>query len=178
MLWSCRLFDAELGKPLGETDVDQALRLRLIEAAALAGLAQASLDMAVQYAGMRNQFGRPIGSFQAVKHHCANMALATRLASDQVSFASVALEDRRDDAALQVESAFFVAGSAALENASRNIQVHGGIGFSDEADPHRLLKRARLQLEIAGGLELAITRIGQAPPNGGVRPRTPEHRSS
>jgi alkylation response protein AidB-like acyl-CoA dehydrogenase len=72
----------------------------------------------------------------------------------------VAMDDARDDALLQVESAFFVAGSAALENASKNIQIHGGIGFSDEADPHRLLKRARLQIEIAGGLEAAIARIG------------------
>lgn len=160
-LWSCRLLEVELDKPLAETDVDQALRLRLIEAAALAGLAQAALEMAVQYAGMRSQFGHPIGSFQAVKHHCANMALASRLACDEVSYAAVALEDRRSDATLQVESAFFIAGSAAIENAGKNIQVHGGIGFSDEADPHRLLKRACLQVELAGGLERALTRIGQ-----------------
>jgi alkylation response protein AidB-like acyl-CoA dehydrogenase len=164
-LWSSRLLEATgLGKPLGETDPAQALRLRLIDAAALAGLAQAALEMAVAYAGIREQFGRPIGSFQAVKHHCANMALAARLACDQVSFAAVAVDDDRDDAVLQVESALFVAGSAAIENAGKNIQVHGGIGFSDEADPHRLLKRARVLVEIAGGLGAAITRVGQAPP--------------
>jgi alkylation response protein AidB-like acyl-CoA dehydrogenase len=73
------------------------------------------------------------------------------------------VDDGADDAVLQVESALFVAGSAAIENAGKNIQIHGGIGFSDEADPHRLLKRARLLLEIAGGLEAAITRIGEAP---------------
>ena len=139
------------------------MRLRLIDAAALAGLAQAALEMAVGYAGMREQFGRPIGSFQAVKHHCANMALSSRLACDQVSFAAVAVDDGRDDAALQVESAFFVAGSAAIENAGKNIQIHGGIGFSDEAEPHRLLKRSRLLIDIAGGLEAATTRIGEAP---------------
>ena len=163
-LWSCRLLEARgLDKPMTEADTSQVLRLRLIEAAALAGLAQAALEMAVQYAGMRHQFGRPIGSFQAVKHHCANMALSSRLACDQVSFAAVAVDDRRNDASMQVESAFFIAGSAAIDNAGKNIQVHGGIGFSDEADPHRLLKRARLQVEIAGGLEASITRIGQAP---------------
>jgi alkylation response protein AidB-like acyl-CoA dehydrogenase len=160
-LWCCRLLETRgLGKPLAEADAGQHLRLRLIEAAALAGLAQAALEMAVEYAGMRHQFGRPIGSYQAVKHQCANMALSSRLACDQVSFAAVALEDSRNDATLQVESAFFIAGSAALDNAGKNIQVHGGIGFSDEADPHRLLKRARFQVEIAGGLEAAITRIG------------------
>jgi alkylation response protein AidB-like acyl-CoA dehydrogenase len=160
-LWSCRLLETRgLGKPLAEADARQHSRLRLIEAAALAGLAQAALEMAVEYAGIRHQFGRPIGSYQAVKHHCANMALSSRLAGDQVSFAAVAVEDSRDDALEQVESAFFIAGSAAIDNAGKNIQVHGGIGFSDEADPHRLLKRARLEVEIAGGLEAAITRIG------------------
>jgi hypothetical protein len=167
-LWSCRLLEATgLCRPLAETDAQQALRLRLIEAAALAGLAQAALEMAVHYAEIRHQFGRPIGSFQAVKHHCANMALSARLACDEVSFAAVALDDRRHDAAMQVESAFFIAGSAAIENASKNIQTHGGIGFSEEADPHRLLKWARLEVEIAGGLEAAIGRIGRIPPNVG-----------
>jgi alkylation response protein AidB-like acyl-CoA dehydrogenase len=162
-LWSSRLLQAHgLGEPLFEADSNQLLRLRLIDAAALAGLARAALEMAVTYASVREQFGRPIGSYQAVKHHCANMALSARLAGDQVSFAAVALADCRDDAALQVESALFVAGMAALEDAGKNIQVHGGIGFSDEADPHRLLKRARVVIEIAGGLEAALARIAEA----------------
>jgi alkylation response protein AidB-like acyl-CoA dehydrogenase len=160
-LWSSRLLETDrLGEALLTTEPMEALRLRLLDAAVLAGLARAALEMAVAYAGMREQFGRPIGSFQAVKHHCANMALSSRLASVQVSFAAIAMDDARDDARLQVESALFVAGTAALENASKNIQIHGGIGFSDEADPHRLLKRARLLIEIAGGLEAAIARIG------------------
>jgi alkylation response protein AidB-like acyl-CoA dehydrogenase len=164
-LWSIRLLDtARLGDPLGDAELAGAQRLRLIDAAALAGLARAALEMAVEYAGVREQFGRPIGSFQAVKHHCANMALAARCACDQVSFAAVAVDDDRDDAALQVESAFFVAGSAAIENCGKNIQVHGGIGFSEEAAPHRLLKRARILLQIAGGLEAALIRIGDCPP--------------
>nr|WP_277817133.1 acyl-CoA dehydrogenase family protein [Solimonas terrae] len=135
------------------------MRLRLIDAAALAGVAQTALQMGVDYAGLREQFGRPIGSFQAVKHHCANMAIAARCARDQVSFAAVALDEGRADAALQVESALFVAGTAAIENAGKNIQIHGGIGFSDEADPHLLLKRARVLIAIAGGLEAANARI-------------------
>jgi alkylation response protein AidB-like acyl-CoA dehydrogenase len=164
-LWSIRLREtARLDDPLADAKPAEALRLRLIEAAALAGLARAATDMAVDYAGVREQFGRPIGSFQAVKHHCANMALATRCACDQVSFAAVALCDGRDDAALQVESAFFVAGSAAVENCGKNIQVHGGIGFSEEAAPHRLLKRARVLVQIGGGLEAALTRVGDCPP--------------
>jgi alkylation response protein AidB-like acyl-CoA dehydrogenase len=73
------------------------------------------------------------------------------------------VDDDREDAALQVESAFYVAGSAAIDNCGKNIQVHGGMGFSDEADPHRLLKRARVLVEIAGGLEAALTRIADLP---------------
>jgi alkylation response protein AidB-like acyl-CoA dehydrogenase len=163
-LWSSRLLEVtELGKPVAEATAAQVLRLRLIDAAALAGIARAALEMAVGYAGLREQFGRPIGSFQAIKHHCANMALAARCASDQVSFAAVAVDDGRDGAALQVESAFYVAASSAIDNCGKNIQVHGGIGFSDEADPHRLLKRARVLVEIGGGLEAALSRIADLP---------------
>jgi alkylation response protein AidB-like acyl-CoA dehydrogenase len=164
-LWSTSLREAvALGEPLATAGPTETTRLRLLDAAALAGLAQTALDMAVQYAGVREQFGRPIGGFQAVKHHCANMALAARCALDQVSFAAIAVDDGREDAAFQVESALFVAGSAAIENSGKNIQVHGGIGFSDEAMPHRLLKRARVLVQIAGGLDAVLTRIGDHPP--------------
>jgi alkylation response protein AidB-like acyl-CoA dehydrogenase len=159
-LWLARLSEvAGLGAPLARFDAAQLLRLRLIDAAALAGMADAALEMAVAYAKIREQFGRPIGSFQAVKHHCANLVVAARCARDQVLFAAVAIDEARDDATLQVECALHVAGAAALDNAGKNIQIHGGIGFSDEADPHLILKRAQLQLAIAGGLEAAIMRI-------------------
>jgi alkylation response protein AidB-like acyl-CoA dehydrogenase len=172
-LWSSRLLQASsLGEVLAEASHAQSLRLRLIDAAALAGLARAALEMAVSYAGMREQFGRPIGTFQAVKHHCANMALAARQAGDLVSFAAIALDDGREDARLQVESAFYVAGAAALDNCGKNIQIHGGMGFSDEADPHRVLKRTRVILEIAGGLEAAVRRVGECPTSS---ERTPQH---
>lgn len=145
--------------PLAEGNALMLLRLRLIDAAVLAGLAHAAQDMGVAYAQVREQFGRPIGSFQAVKHSCANMAIAARSARDQVSFAAVALDAGRPDAALQVESALFVAIGAALDNAGRNIQIHGGMGFSDEADAHLVLKRARTFAAIAGGAEKALERI-------------------
>jgi alkylation response protein AidB-like acyl-CoA dehydrogenase len=162
-LWLADLSEYDLfGEPLARFDDSRLLRLRLIDAAALSGIATTALDMAVSYAGTREQFGRPIGSFQAVKHHCANMAIAASCARDQVSFAAVAVDDRRADAALQVECAVWVAGSAALENAGKNIQIHGGIGFSDEADPHLLLKRAQLLITLAGGLEAANRRIAEA----------------
>ncbi|MET0287678.1 MAG: acyl-CoA dehydrogenase family protein [Polyangiales bacterium] len=163
-LWSSRLLGVDtLPDALAKATAEQRLRMRLLEAANLAGIARAAQDMAVAYANMREQFGRPIGSFQAVKHHCANMGIAARQAADLVSYAAVALDDGREDAALQVESALYIAGHAALDNSGKNIQVHGGIGFSDEADPHHLLKRARVFLELAGGLEAAVERIAKVP---------------
>jgi alkylation response protein AidB-like acyl-CoA dehydrogenase len=159
-LWLATLSEASgLRAALARADASHLARLRLIDAAALSGIAEAALQMAVGYAALREQFGRPIGSFQAVKHHCANMVMAARCARDQTNFAAVALDEGRPEAALQVECALFVAGSAALENAGKNIQIHGGIGFSDEADPHLFLKRAQLMLAIAGGLEAANGRI-------------------
>ena len=162
-LWLADLSECDLfGEPLARFDDSRLLRLRLIDAAALSGIAATALDMAVSYARTREQFGRPIGSFQAIKHHCANMAISANCARDQVSFAAVAVDDQRADAALQVECALWVAGTAALENAGKNIQIHGGIGFSDEADPHLLLKRAQLLITLAGGLEAANRRIAEA----------------
>jgi len=148
--------------PAARLDAGTVLRAKVIDAAALAGIAGAALAMAVAYAGVREQFGRPIGSFQAVKHHCANMAMAARAANDQLTFAAVAFEQGRGDAPLQVESALVLAIEAAIGNARINIQVHGGIGFSDEADPHLLLKRAHLQATIAGGGEGARFRLAAA----------------
>jgi alkylation response protein AidB-like acyl-CoA dehydrogenase len=163
-LWLAALREAvHLGPALGRFDEAQLARLRLIDAAALAGIAEAAMDMAVAYAGTRQQFGRPIGTFQAVKHHCADMAIAARCARDQVSFAAVALDDERADARVQVECAFLMSGSAALANSGKNIQIHGGMGFSDEADPHLFLKRAQLMIAIAGGLEEATRRIAAIP---------------
>jgi alkylation response protein AidB-like acyl-CoA dehydrogenase len=145
--------------PIAEFDAKGLLRLHLIDAAALAGIAATALETAVAYASERRQFGRPIGGFQAVKHHCANMAIAARNARDQVGFASVAIDEGREDAALQVECALLVAGTTALRNAATNIQVHGGIGFSEEALPHVMLKRTQVLIAIAGGLEASNARI-------------------
>lgn len=162
--WLARLESAaSLGEPVAKFDAAGVLRLRLLDAAALAGVAEAALEMAVEYAKIREQFGRPIGAFQAVKHHCANMAIQARCARDQVSFAAVALDQGRPDAEIAVESALVMAGSAAIENAGKNIQIHGGIGFSDEADPHLLVKRAQLLATLAGGLEAATGRLAALP---------------
>ncbi|HSX57595.1 MAG TPA: acyl-CoA dehydrogenase family protein, partial [Sphingomonas sp.] len=111
------------------------------------------------YSQVREQFDRPIGSYQAVKHFCANMAIAAQSAGDLVTFAAVAVDNGRADAAAQVEAAWIAAAQAALGNAATNIQIHGGIGFSDEADPHLYIKRARLLVAVGGGIEAALERI-------------------
>lgn len=147
------------GQLTGTFDIAARLRLTLIDAAALTGLAEAALAEAVEYSKLREQFGRPIGSFQAIKHHCANMAVATRSASDLVTFAAVAIEQQRFDAAFLVDSAFIVAAEAAISNAAKNVQIHGGIGFSAEADAHLFVKRAQLLVAWGGGVEASIDRV-------------------
>ncbi len=158
--WTARLTTGSLAAAdLPWADLATALRVRLIEAAALCGVAACASEMAVAYAGFRQQFGQAIGGFQAVKHHCANMAMAAMAARDATTFAAMALEQDRADAAFQIESALLLAIDAALGNARRNVQVHGGIGFSDEADAHLVVKRAHLLVEVSGGGDAAAARI-------------------
>lgn len=168
-LWHVRMYEGgQAQAQVAEFDAAGLLRLRLIDAAAAVGIAEAALDMGVAYASERKQFGRVIGSFQAIKHHCANMAIAARNARDQVTFASVAIDDGREDAALQVDCALLVAGNAALRNAGLNIQIHGGMGFSEETFPHLLLKRTQLLIALAGGMDAVSARISDLsakPPN-------------
>ena len=87
------------------------------------------------------------------------MAMAVLAARDQTTFAAIALDDDRADAGFQVDSALLLAIDAALGNARRNVQVHGGIGFSEEADPHLVVKRAHLLVEAAGGTDAAAERV-------------------
>ena len=163
-LWMTTVsLDQAPGHRIAALDAAALLRARLIDAAALSGIAGAALDMAVAYAKLRRQFGRPIGGFQAVKHHCADMVIAARAAIDQATFAAIAIDDGRDDAPVQIEAALLLAADAALGNARLNIQIHGGIGFSDEADPHLLLKRAHVHVAIAGGREAATARLAALP---------------
>jgi alkylation response protein AidB-like acyl-CoA dehydrogenase len=161
--WTVRIEAATLSQEPGDwLRGVSLLRVRLLEAAALCGIAARASEIAVEYAGFRQQFGRPIGAFQAVKHHCANMAMAARAATDQVTFAAVALDQGRPDGAYQVEAALLLAIDAALGNSRLDIQVHGGIGFSAEADPHLFLKRAHVLSELAGGSDAAIERVAAA----------------
>jgi alkylation response protein AidB-like acyl-CoA dehydrogenase len=124
---------------------------RALIAAELSGVAAAAADMAVAYAKVRQQFGKPIGAFQAVAHACANCAVRAEAASVQSNFAALALRDGRPDAAFQVAAACLVGADAAFQNATANIQSHGGMGFAAESDAHLFLKRAALLRTLSGG---------------------------
>ncbi|MGX7000403.1 acyl-CoA dehydrogenase family protein [Caballeronia sp. KNU42] len=114
------------------------------------GLAEATRDMAVEYAKVREQFGKPIGSFQAIKHICADMAIRAEAALCQATVASLALSDRDAGANFQGTACKLVTIDAALKNAAQNIQVHGAVGFTSEADAHLYLKRAHVMDQLWG----------------------------
>jgi alkylation response protein AidB-like acyl-CoA dehydrogenase len=125
-------------------DPRAALHLQLLTAAFAVGCADAARDMAAEYAKLREQFERPIGWFQALKHLCSDMAVRCAVARSQLYYAACALDADDAEAAFHITSAKQLADQAALENGRVNIQVHGGIGMTDEAYPHLCLKRAHL----------------------------------
>ncbi|GAA2412096.1 acyl-CoA dehydrogenase [Mycolicibacterium llatzerense] len=121
---------------------------RILAAAEAVGVSWAALDMAVEYAKVREQFGRTIGTFQAVKHHAANMLVAAELTTAAAWDAA-----RADD----LDDAWFGAAVAAVQaihsqvfNAENNIQLHGGIGFTWEHDAHLYLRRALTLATLTG----------------------------
>ncbi|MBA4022615.1 MAG: acyl-CoA dehydrogenase [Gordonia sp.] len=114
--------------------------LRILASAEAIGGALACLEMATEYAKVREQFGRTIGSFQAVKHHCANMLIATE--ATIASTWDAARANDIDGTWFAAAVAAFYAGPTQLKNARMNIQLHGGIGFTWEHDAHLYLRRA------------------------------------
>jgi alkylation response protein AidB-like acyl-CoA dehydrogenase len=114
----------------------------LVAAADAAGGAQECVAMASAYAKDRQQFGRPIGMFQAVKHHCANMLVAAETATAAVWDAARAANGAPDQFELACAAAAARALPAFTRNAQLNIQIHGGVGFTWEHDGHLFLRRA------------------------------------
>lgn len=125
-------------------------RAMVLTAAYLTGLAAAAAASATEHAKTREQFGKPIGVHQAIKHACVNMEIAAEAAQAQTFFAAIAVADGRTDALLQVLSAVTVAGSAAVDNAAAGIQVFGGMGYTFENDMHLYLKRAHVFRHLFG----------------------------
>ncbi|MFF3574828.1 acyl-CoA dehydrogenase family protein [Nocardia jiangxiensis] len=125
-------------------------RAQVLAAASLAGLAEAARDMATAHASTRIQFGKPIGVNQAIKHVCADMAVAADAAMSQTLFAAIALHSGRVDSMFQILSAKSVATRAAIDNAAHGIQVHGGMGYTYEHNAHLVLKRAHVYAHLFG----------------------------
>jgi alkylation response protein AidB-like acyl-CoA dehydrogenase len=128
-------------------DADEAKQLRRIGAVLTAalqlGIADAALAVAVAYSLEREQFGVPIGSFQALKHRMADMYVRAGLARSATYAAAALLDDPGvEDALRSVAAAKLLAGEAAVKNARASVQVLGGMGFTWAMPPHFLLKRA------------------------------------
>jgi len=115
---------------------------RLILAAEATGVAREATMAASEYAKVREQFGRPIATFQAVKHHCANMLVAAEVATAATWDAARAAEGAGDQLSYTAAIAAALAVPTAVQNAQLSIQVHGGIGFTWEHDAHLYLRRA------------------------------------
>jgi alkylation response protein AidB-like acyl-CoA dehydrogenase len=115
---------------------------RTILSAEAAGVARECAQAASEYAKVREQFGRPIGTFQAVKHHCANMLVSAEVATSSAWDAARAAESGGEQLSYAAAAAAALAVPAAAGNAQMSIQVHGGIGFTWEHDAHLYLRRA------------------------------------
>jgi len=126
-------------------------RARTLLAAEAVGGASDCVDAAVAYAKVREQFGRTIATFQAVKHHCANMLVAAESATAAVWDASRAASEDERQFRLSAAAAAALAFPAYARNAELNIQVHGGIGFTWEHDAHLHLRRALVIAALLGG---------------------------
>ncbi|HYW91545.1 MAG TPA: acyl-CoA dehydrogenase family protein [Gammaproteobacteria bacterium] len=137
-------------EPLGEPGQGWDLLESILDRAAVLvafeqlGGAQASLEMARDYALERYAFGRPIGSFQAIKHRLADMFAVTELARSNCYFGAWALSSDAPELPVAAATARVGACDAFHQCARENIQVHGGMGFTWEADPHLYYRRAKL----------------------------------
>ena len=164
---------ARHGAPVDGGEIDERVRRTAVTLAAAeaSGVARWCLDTAVEYAKVREQFGKPIGSFQAIKHLCAEM-LETAEAVTAAAWDAACTADAADDeqGAFAVDVAQAVCFSGAVEVAKSCIQVLGGIGFTFEHDAHLYLRRALSLRALVGSADAAAARLTTAAV-GGVRRR-------
>jgi alkylation response protein AidB-like acyl-CoA dehydrogenase len=132
-------------------------------AAEMLGAARRCLDMAVDYAKVREQFGQPIGSFQAIRHKCADMLLDVENSFAAVYYAAWALQNDGEDGPLAASVAKAYVSDASRKVCGDAIQVHGGIGFTWEYDLHLYFKRAKALEPLYGDAdhhrELIVRRV-------------------
>jgi alkylation response protein AidB-like acyl-CoA dehydrogenase len=137
------------GWPLLTQALDRAAILTAFEQV---GGAEAALEMARDYACERSAFGRPIGSFQAIKHKLADMYVAVTLARSNCYFGAWALDAQSSELTRAAAAARVSATEAFQRCAKENIQVHGAMGFTWEHDSHLFYRRANLLALTLGGL--------------------------
>ena len=144
------------GVQVGGPELSAAWRLRgsLLASAQLAGNSAGSTALAVEYAKEREQFGRPIGSFQGLKHLLADSWIRTEIARSSVWAAGVTV-DEPEVGSLEraIAGARLTSARAATENAKTCVQVHGGMGFTWEVDAHLFLKRAWILETMFGSVD-------------------------
>jgi len=146
--------DLPAGEAIGGPEDAARWRLEgaVLAAAQLLGIAGATVELGTAYAKEREQFGKPIGTFQAVKHILADMLTRAEVARAAVYAAGVTLDDPSvGDPARAAHGAKLIAGEAAIANGKSCIQVHGGMGFTWEVDAHLYLKRAFVLDTVFGG---------------------------
>jgi alkylation response protein AidB-like acyl-CoA dehydrogenase len=152
--------DGEAG-PILDRTLDVAA---IAQAAEQLGGAQRALDMAVSYAKIRHQFGRPIGSFQAIKHRCADLLLEVESLRSAVGYAAAAVAEDSTEVPVVAALVKALASDTYFHVAAENIQIHGGIGFTWEHDAHLYFKRAKSSELFLGDAsyhrERLATRIG------------------
>jgi alkylation response protein AidB-like acyl-CoA dehydrogenase len=128
------------------------------------GGAQAALDMAVRYAKVREQFDRPIGSFQVIKHRCADLLVEIESTRSAVLYGAWAVAESSDEVPVVASLAKAYASETFAHAAGESIQIHGGIGFTWEHDAHLYFKRANFDEQFLGDpayhRERLATRIG------------------
>ncbi len=170
-------FDSTLAQPIGVRPDARALA-RMLETNTLAaslqmvGIAAAALDIAVGYAKERTQFDRPIGSFQAIKHKCADMLVALEGARSAAYYGSWAAAEDDPALSLAVSMAKVVCGDACRLVCNDALQIHGGVGFTWEFDIHLFLKRGKLLEYAFGDASFHRERVASTVLDG--KPNTPE----
>jgi alkylation response protein AidB-like acyl-CoA dehydrogenase len=157
--------DAVPAVRVGDDATQTLARAGDLAAAALAaeqiGGAAAALDMAVDYAKMRVQFERPIGSFQAIKHRCADLKVQIESGRSAAFFAAALLDDGDPEAAIAASTAQAWCSAAYTKASKENIQFHGGIGYTWECDAHLYLRRATVSDIVLGAPRAHRARIAE-----------------
>ena len=153
-----RVAPARIGRELWEGVLNRAA---LAVSAQQLGLAQRMLDLGIDHSAQRKQFGKPIGSFQAVKHQLADVAVKIEFAKPVVFRAAHCLANNRPRAAVHVSHAKLAACEAAWASARRSMQVHGAMGYTWEADLQMFMKRAWALDAAWGDRAFHKTRVAQ-----------------